>query len=485
MIHDFDFLETGELPPTIIIGSGPAGVSLALALESQAVPSLILEAGGRDYSDAMQDTYAGTVVGDPYFDLESSRLKYFGGSSNHWSGVCRPLDSVDFQPNSRFESHIGWPITKADLDPYQARVNNILEVGPFRERPVDPGLKEIEFSFSPPVNFAFKYEDMFAASTRAHICLNANVTGLQASNGRVAKITVAHLDGRVVTIAPERVVLCMGGIENARLLLWSNQTSPEPITDTQSPLGAHWFDHPHDLSGEVTFFTPINQFTSGEDAAFFAPSEAAMAEHGILNGCVRIWGVSEAGPDGHSDDGTRKRMARSLICGSRIVGDIAASQMDTRVGCLSTAIELVWEQEARAENRVTLSDTDRDAFGIPRPVLFWEKSARDYRSAKIIMELFGRHLAETGTGELRVYDHVIDKGAYPLIKWMAGHHHMGGTRMAETAVQGVVDRNLRIFGMENAYVLGSSVFPHAGHANPTYTIVQLALRLGDHLAQSD
>ena len=54
--------------------------------------------------------------------------------------------------------------------------------------------------------------------------------------------------------------------------------------------------------------------------------------------------------------------------------------------------------------------------------------------------------------------------------------------MAESPATGIVDRNCKVFGIANLYIGGSSVFSTGGHANPTYTIVQLAMRLGDHLA---
>jgi choline dehydrogenase-like flavoprotein len=57
--------------------------------------------------------------------------------------------------------------------------------------------------------------------------------------------------------------------------------------------------------------------------------------------------------------------------------------------------------------------------------------------------------------------------------------------MSDDPRQGVVDRNCRVHGISNLYLGGSSVFATTGHANPTYTIVQLALRLADHLADAD
>lgn len=64
---------------------------------------------------------------------------------------------------------------------------------------------------------------------------------------------------------------------------------------------------------------------------------------------------------------------------------------------------------------------------------------------------------------------------------LAGRHHMGGTRMSLNAAEGIVNTDCRLFAQDNVYIAGSSVFASAGHANPTLTLVQLALRLCDHL----
>jgi choline dehydrogenase-like flavoprotein len=58
---------------------------------------------------------------------------------------------------------------------------------------------------------------------------------------------------------------------------------------------------------------------------------------------------------------------------------------------------------------------------------------------------------------------------------------MGTTRMHADARKGVVDAQCRVHGTDNLYVAGSSVFPSGGYANPTLTLVALALRLADHL----
>ena len=78
-----------------IIGTGPASITLALELERKGFSSILFEAGGTDYSEESQNYYSGDVVGDKYFPLDVTRLRYFGGSSNHWGGWCRPLDEHD------------------------------------------------------------------------------------------------------------------------------------------------------------------------------------------------------------------------------------------------------------------------------------------------------------------------------------------------------------------------------------------------------
>ncbi|MEO1503660.1 MAG: GMC oxidoreductase [Pseudomonadota bacterium] len=476
MIYDFDFLNSQPLPPVAIVGSGPAGVSLSKTLAQHGIPNLILEAGGVDWSDELQETCRGEVVGDEYWELEFSRLKYFGGSSNHWTGFCRPLDTVDFARRDDIEDHIGWPIQKSDLDPFQSDANEILELPSVKERNVDKDLKEVEFAKSPPVNFAEKYRTFFETSDLSHVCLNANVLSLTAENGRVVSIEVSNLAKDTISVRPKTVVLCMGGIENSRLLLWSNEVSPEPVVQRAETLGKYWMDHPHNIGGHVEFTHSVGEFSFPWSYSFFAPTEEAMRRYQILNACVRV----RYGRDGASRRGI-KDFARAAICKSRLLSDVVEETYGKGLTC-GTEIELVWEQQARAENRIELSQTKTDGFGVPRPLLYWEKSPLDYRTAKVAMELLGRHLAGTGHGWVRSFDHIIEAKSHPVQGWMAGHHHMGGTRMADRQEIGVVDANLKVFGMDNTYVLGSSVFPTAGHANPTYTIVQLAVRLGRHLA---
>ena len=103
-------LEQFEIPEFIIIGSGPAGITLALELEKQNKRVLIIEGGSEEETDSDRNRNLGEVIGDKYFDLRDSRARMFGGTSNKWGGACAPLDNPDFKE---------WPIEKKDLDIYE------------------------------------------------------------------------------------------------------------------------------------------------------------------------------------------------------------------------------------------------------------------------------------------------------------------------------------------------------------------------------
>ena len=137
------------------------------------------------------------------------------------------------------------------------------------------------------------------------------------------------------------------------------------------------------------------------------------------------------------------------------------------------------EQEPLAENRITLSH-ELDGLGSPLPYLKLRESARMYEGIQRSMSAIGRALRTAGYPGLR-YDeqtlaHLDQYNDYGL-------HHMGSTRMASNPRFGVVDKHCCVFGMNNLFVAGSSVFATGGAANPTWTIAALALRIADEVTK--
>ena len=105
-----------------IVGAGAAGITVAHELIGSGIDVILLEGGGKDYTEESQAIYQGTTTGRKYKNLDESRLRFFGGSTNHWAGSCRQLDEIDFERRDWVENS-GWPISKSDIAPYYERAS--------------------------------------------------------------------------------------------------------------------------------------------------------------------------------------------------------------------------------------------------------------------------------------------------------------------------------------------------------------------------
>ena len=127
MLVSFTDLNKNDFFDYCIIGAGPAGITLAIKLAEKNKKILLVEGGGTDISYESQLLYEGDVVGDDYLSLDTCRLRYFGGTSNHWSGVCRTFDEIDFLGRTDFNLY-EWPLKKSELDKYLIEAFDILEI---------------------------------------------------------------------------------------------------------------------------------------------------------------------------------------------------------------------------------------------------------------------------------------------------------------------------------------------------------------------
>lgn len=463
------FASSGFKPAVCIVGTGPAGLSLALRLEERKIPCLLLEAGGFSYDADTQDAYGGEVVGDRYFELASARLRYFGGSTGHWEGWCRALDAIDFEPRAGIEGS-GWPIRKTDLDPYAARTDDILGLhgAPTQaDRPVSEDLKEIGLRFSQPIaRLGTKYRQHVEASGTIGLMLMSPVTDIVPVRGRIAAVRVGAGEQRREIEAPY-FALCTGGIENSRLLLWANRLHDGGVVPQPAALGRYWMEHPHFNVGDVIVFN-FTKMRVKSGMRFYAPTEAYLRGHAATGNFGMRLLVGENLP---------KALLRDAMC---VAPELFKKVAKDGFACSAKA-RLAWEQVPLASNRIELGSA-QDRLGMARSVLHWKKAPQDRRTAEVASVLFGGYVAAHELGRMKIFPWIAEGGPWPDEHPTAGYHHMGGTRMAESPAAGVVDRDCKVFGVDNLYVGGSSVFTTSGHANPTYSIVQLALRLGDHLA---
>lgn len=522
-----------------IIGAGPAGITLAMGLSEKGIKIVLVESGGLERTEAADELSSGMSVGRPY-PISSSRLRLFGGTSNHWGGHCRPLEGIDFEqrdwvPNS------GWPIAKADLDPYYERAHTVLDLGHYEYAPdfwaavfeakhgrsLFEGGNLIESKLwqnsalrggSEPT-FNSKYRGPIAQSRTVSCFLGMTALQIETdADGReVVRARLSTLQGKRATVRAKVFVLAQGCLEVARLLLLSSVERPRALGNENDLVGRFFMDHlwfcngaTMSIRGDLLPGPFLEQMRYGYLEESFVPksadSRATGAEFRLFNRSADARASSQYKPFVTAGFGLAEATQRRHQLQG--FGVLSLHELESQQGepeAVESAIShlhsdpvhtmeegrtlpfrrfdlcCLCEQYPNPESRVTL-DHRKDVLGQPQLRLDWRVTERDRESIYRALKLVGGALARTGVGRLRIsYDPLSesDTAAQPGVG--VGSHHMGTTRMHTDPRQGVVDASLRVHGVRNLYVASSSVFPTGGYANSTLTIVALTLRLVDHL----
>jgi len=461
-------------PRVAIIGGGVAGITIARKLAAKGIPSVLFEAGGEEATEESQDFYKGTTIGDKYFDLDVTRLRFLGGSSNHWAGWCRVLDVHDFAAKP-YAPDTGWPITRAAIEPFLDETRDILGLPQFRpSRMITDDFQWMELIKSDPVHFGQKFRDELDTSSDIAVVLNTTVLELTGNGKAVTGAKLFSAGTPAGDFTAPYFVVATGGLENSRLLLWSNVQSNGGVVPNAKALGRYWMEHPMYWAGNayITDMSALELDRDGE--TFMIPTPEAMLKRGVMNFHIQL----ETAPY----HGTKKMIA-DMVCVAPDVTEWVSEALGSRLQC-SARVHIDWEQPPIESNHVALSATERDAAGVPRMELHWKKGDLDRRTLVESMRMFGENFAAKDIGRLHISDWVMNGEDWPADMEIAGNHHMGGTRMGTDPATSVVDADCKVHGMENLYVAGSSVFTTAGQCTPTTTITALSLRLGEHLGRT-
>ncbi len=503
-----------------IVGGGAAGIAMAREFLSSPLRVTLLESGSMEFEPKTQELYSGASVGLPYPAIDTSRLRFFGGTTNHWGGWCLPFDPIDFEARDGLP-YRGWPFGRSYLDPWYRRTQPIFELGPYDYQPADWGIRPaaIPAPFngpnfvckmlqnSPPTRFGTFYEPDLRKAERVTVCLHANARRFEANDAgsEVSELSVATLDGNAFRVKARIYVLAAGGIENARLLLVSGKEDRGGLGNEHDLVGRFFMVHLQYSGGTIALadpYTDLSFYTNvTSNGIVYEPfnhrfvtfvwlAEDVMRRRALPNIKLAwsfdyapeirtIAAVRRLSHDGWSDD-IRTDLAivmHDLGGAADFLWRKALSRPAAPV--LALNLECTSEPMPNPESRIRLGDT-RDALGMRRVVVDWKLAAEDRNNAAAIIRLLGTEVGRTGFGRLRT--NFDDATAWPPDMY-GDEHHMGTTRMHQDPAQGVVDENCRLHGVSNLYVAGSSVFPVAGAANPTMTIVALALRLADRLKE--
>jgi choline dehydrogenase-like flavoprotein len=492
-----------------IIGSGPAGVSAAWKLAEAGLKVILLD-GSRQlhypaadspdqnyYQQSWPDKrnlYNGVATGifatnepdflvlptQPYPEFPWERERVFGGTPVHGGGQCRPQDPVDIE--GRGSVFPKWPIPYAELDGFynEASVANHLSgdyplnfTAKFWERqlqltnaiPKLPGFDAEMYQFmgSPPKgkwkNFATRPwgKRQETIDRFVQVIVNATVLEIVVAGGAVAWLNVASMQDNYPQqpMKPDKpkvatgfkvhayiYILACGAVENARQLLLSN------IGDKKL-VGHYFMCHPLSKGGIIR----TNKSYLSDD------------QYKLMSG-------NDKQGSQWFDPAFNNTVQGRFITNPQITRTKGIGRCWFWANHAGDSSQMYFEMAPNYESYVGLDDNG------PRDPVFSQKQTKIHWSLTNTDRLtYEKNCEEFNSSVQGAISYPTWEQTIAEKQWVVNGHHMGTTRMSVKPEEGVVDENLKVHGINNLYVAGSSVFPTGGVSNPTMTIVALSLRL--------
>ncbi|MEO7029999.1 MAG: GMC oxidoreductase [Acidobacteriaceae bacterium] len=490
-----------------VIGGGISGLLLANRLAERGGEVLLLEAGGLELEDRSQSLYGAEMVGMRHAGTTEGRFRTFGGSSTRWGGQLLPYTADIFTPPEGSPS-LGWPIEEVEVTPFYVELQRTLGVNllPFERtlfcalhRPPVNFSRDIRLRFSKWIPFAKRnLARTFGQTALAHpnitVVTHANVAELLGSGERkIFAARVLDYAGREFCCEAEEFIVTTGTIESARLLL-SSPAVPNP----HDQLGRYFHDHISWPAAE--FESPQRERLLERLGPFVVEgtlhtckleaSPELRAREKLLAVMAHVV-IEEPGDSGMAAirnllggmqrGQVREALGKNLVPMLRGSGDVARlvfhGRFKQRRAVSKRArvrLNIDLEQPASAENRIRLSD-EKDALGLRKAIVDWRIGDRERDTAS--------RFATIVRAELEALD-LAPRQWEEAPSFADTFHAMGGLRMGTDVRESVVDRDLRVHGIENLYVASCAVYPYGGSSNPTFTLMALALRLANLLIKS-
>lgn len=541
------FIDARELPENshltgtvVIVGTGPAGATVARELAPTGVDILLIEGGALGRSPEHDDSLKADSRSQDVEPMEKARTKRLGGASTQWGGRTYPFDALDFEDRKAGDLDFkGWPISREDLNPFYQRAT------------VAAGVKNMEYTaaqaipgapqhlmgesdlvntqgiwrWGPPVNFGKVVTEELAPRGNVRVLHHANVTQViqDPESGRITELKIQSEPGRFLTVSGEEIVLAMGGLETARLLLNSQ------VGNEQDQVGRYYTIHPVGEVGKLTLKDPASEgnavtYIKSHDGVWVRRNmqlhEEVRRREGLLNMGFAIWYEEPRNPEhgdpvlssfalvrkmltktgGFKGTGMHRRYAEledpkahtlNVVKGLPSVGAFGIHWLRDRILDSRTLpsftryskkgtyrVRFDAEQSPRADQRVVLSEVEKDAYGVPRLDVQHFIPEEDRRNYHRSLELLAEGINATGfaTYEPPTLEEMLTR---PMVD---ATHQMGLVRMGESPENSVIDKNLKLWSSPNLYLSTTGAFTTAGMAGPTLTVIAISIRLADHLA---
>jgi choline dehydrogenase-like flavoprotein len=473
------------------------------------------------------------------------RRRGLGGGTAIWGGRCVPFDPIDFETRpwidhsgwpisyDAVEKH--YPAANALCEAgefeYDARLAT-----PGGMRPLLRGFAPRHFDvngierFSCPTNFGHRYQARLQAAPNLRVLLKATVTRLRTARdgSRIESIDARNARDIPFSVDADQFVMAMGGIETPRLLLTSDDVHTAGIGNTNDLVGRFYMCHVAGTMGSLRVDLPADTVWHGYDVApdgtycrrRISLRPEVQKQLGLGNAVFRLHHPRIADPRHRTGPLSAIFLGQKFISyeyAKRLVSDTPPTAatwlrhaLNAATDPFSTAsflghwlrhrtlaerkfpsiiirpranlfsLDFHAEQAPNHESRIGLG-ASRDSFGNRQVRIDWRYSRQDVETVARSFDLLRDDLNEQSIGQLALASDEPDIETVVRRDGAYGGHHIGTTRMAPGPASGVVDRDGKVFGVNNLYVAGAATFPTSSQANPTLTIVATALRLAEHL----
>lgn len=515
MIRDLQGGGGTVIPPAdvLVIGAGIAGLLVATRIAAQGKRVIVFESGGEHQAEETHPFNEVEQLRAVYAGAEHGRFRCLGGTSTRWGGAMIPLLRADMEQDSAGT----WPINYSDLSNYIPELERIFSLpgGKYECPDIALPLSEGGQDFIPRLakwppfrkrNTSTLFSSDIRKDSGPEIWLNATATGFRlAPDGKLEEVEASSLSGDRVKVRANEVVIAAGAIESTRILLLVERETGMRHYTPHDILGRYFHDH---LSVNVAEVIPKNRAAMNRIIGFrfeqggmrnlrFEPAESVDVRSSLAPCFAHIGFQAVTGGGFDTIREIYRLIQQRRFPGAAIMARLAAGApwlaravwwrfVEQRLLFPDDAnfeLHMVIEQTPRHDNRIFLSSARVDQFGQPLAVIDWSVSADDaarLASATGAFVKFWRTSVLDGLAELRPY--AADTALERLTRGGGIYHPGGSTRMGRSISDGVVDSDLRCFGIPNLSVAATSTFPTGGGANPTMMLMLAGLRLADRLS---
>jgi len=482
----------------VIVGAGAAGITIACEFEKIGLNAILIESGDFNPDSETQNLYKGFVDSTspnslPHEPIDKYRARFFGGTTNWWGGACLPYDEIDFLKKT-VTSNSGWPISRESLDQYYSRANeyfginlvdfNLPPKSKLGSREVIDGLSSSSIFKTKywllkenKVNFGKKYKNKLKNSKNIKILLNANVISLEQKNESIEHLIVKTINNKKFTVRGKKIILAMGGLEIPRILLASKSHSRNGVGNNFDLVGRFYSPHVNATHGililnpKVKVDRKYEKLSKGILYRKFISLSDDYIKKGYMNCKILLESIDTV------EKNELTEHVYKLFHPMTGINEIYNKILDKKN--FAFALNGAFDQVPNYDSGIKLSK-EKDVLGTPKIILKHAITEQDKKAYSDFYKLLAITVGSYGLGRF-----CYDKSMRYLFKYIEGYHgashHTGMTRMAIKPSEGVVDVNCKVFGLSNLYISSASIFPTASHANPTYTIVALSIRLAEHL----